>query len=218
MFVGRHAELARLNETLAARKACLIVGTAGIGKTALMRNAATASGARAYEGGGLATLSSLAYLPIVRALGRELPDVGAATIAAAVRRHAGRGVLLVDDLQWADDGTLQVLERLVGEVPLLLAVRRGDPAAEGVRCDAMAVRSRRSDSPALPAPPTRSSRDPQAGAAEFAAQAGARAAHSRRALANPDAYRGAQVTHGRARRDHRVRAADRRVGLRELRS
>jgi DNA-binding CsgD family transcriptional regulator len=133
VFIGRHAELARLNETLAAGKACLIVGTAGIGKTALMRTAATARGVRVYEGGGLATLSSLAYLPIMRAVGRELPDQGAAAIAAAVRRHAGRGVLLIDDLQWADDGTLHVLELLIGKVPLLLAVRRGDPAAEGVR-------------------------------------------------------------------------------------
>ena len=133
MFVGRHRELARLGETLAAGTACLIVGTPGIGKTALMRTAGAATGVRVYEGGGLATLSSLAYMPIARALASELPDVGPAAIADTVRRRVGRGVLLVDDLQWADEDTLQVLERLVGELPLLLAVRRGDPAAAGVR-------------------------------------------------------------------------------------
>jgi DNA-binding CsgD family transcriptional regulator len=139
VFVGRHAELASLAETLAARTACLVSGTAGVGKTALMHAATAGSGLRSFEGGGLATLSRVECLPLARALGRELPDAGAKAIATVVRERVGRGVLLVDDLQWVDDSTLAVLEHLVGELALLVAVRSDDPASGGVRARLRAV-------------------------------------------------------------------------------
>ena len=41
----------------------------------------------------------------------------------------GPGVLLLDDLQWSDTATMEVVALLVDRIALLTAVRRGDPGA-----------------------------------------------------------------------------------------
>lgn len=72
------------------------------------------------------------YLPLERALGRSLGDGDATVVAASVERDVGSGVLVVDDLQWCDAASLEVIIRLAGRIGLLVGVRRGDPAAQTV--------------------------------------------------------------------------------------
>src|SRR5687768_16588310 len=126
MLLGRDAELAALRKRLTRNEATVVVGEAGVGKTALMREAATESSRTAFEGGGIPTLSWMAYLPLARALGHEPPKGDAAAVAATLADEIAEGVLIVDDLQWADRQTLAVIPLLVGRVPLLLALRKGD--------------------------------------------------------------------------------------------
>ena len=120
-----------MGDRLEQRRSVVVVGEAGVGKTALLRAAATASGRRVHEGGGLATLSSLSYLPVTRALGREPRGRDHAAVAEDVVTRINGGVLMLDDLHWADVDTLAVLEYLVGSLVLLGAVRAGDPGADG---------------------------------------------------------------------------------------
>jgi DNA-binding CsgD family transcriptional regulator len=130
MLCGRDAELAALRERLAGNEAVAIVGQAGIGKTTLMREAATRSGRMVFEGGGISTLSWMPYLPFARALGDKPPKGDAAAVAALLAEEVEDGVLIVDDLQWVDPQTRGVIPLVAGRVALLVALRKGDPAAK----------------------------------------------------------------------------------------
>jgi DNA-binding CsgD family transcriptional regulator len=123
-------ELAAVSAALAERRPLAILGEAGIGKTTLARSAIGASDRRAFEAGGLATLSWMPRFALARALGRtELPgDLEHA--AQLVEDSIGDGALLFDDVQWADAQSRKALGLLSGRVALLAAVRRDDPAAE----------------------------------------------------------------------------------------
>lgn len=134
MLVGRSQELATLAANLVEPQATLVVGEAGVGKTTLMRAAAEATGRTRLEGGALATLTWMECLTLRRALGRPVAPGDATTVAADVQDEVGGAVLLLDDLQWADPTTIDVVALLVGQVRLLAGVRLGDPAA-GPVCD-----------------------------------------------------------------------------------
>lgn len=121
------AELAAL---LAEDRSVVVSGEAGIGKTTLLRTVAAESGRPVLEGGGLATLSWMTYLPLRRALGRDVADGDPTAVAADVETTVGAGVLLLDDAHWADPGTLETLTLLTGRVGVLAGVRRGDPGAD----------------------------------------------------------------------------------------
>lgn len=127
---GRAGEIGQVAAALVARRPVVVVGEAGIGKTAVLRAAA---GPDRFEGGGFATLSWMDYLPLRRALGRPVPtgdiDLVAGTVEAAV---GPAGILLIDDAHWCDPGTRAVLVRLAGRIPLATAVRQGDPNAQAV--------------------------------------------------------------------------------------
>jgi DNA-binding CsgD family transcriptional regulator len=135
VLLGRDAELADLVSAVADERPVLVLGEAGVGKTALLRAATAASGRAVFEGGALSTLSWIEYLALTRALGRDV-DAGDGAdetrVAADVERTVGSGVLVLDDLQWAHPATLDVVELLAGRLPLLVAVRSGEPAADGV--------------------------------------------------------------------------------------
>ena len=127
MLVGRQEELALLRERVERGRSVALVGTAGVGKTALLRETARRSGREVFEGGGLARLAWLSYLPLARALREPLPLGDEATVAAFVRERIDDGLLLLDDLHWSDPDTLALLPLLTASrVTLVAGVRAGD--------------------------------------------------------------------------------------------
>jgi DNA-binding CsgD family transcriptional regulator len=134
MLLGRDGERAELTRSLSeGLTALVVVGEAGVGKTSLIREAVAADPRRAFEGGALATLSWSAYLPLRRALGAPATgtwDGDPEFVAARVEERLGDGILVLDDLHWADAATMAVVPLLAGRVPILAAVRRGDPGAD----------------------------------------------------------------------------------------
>ncbi|HEY8302610.1 MAG TPA: AAA family ATPase [Jatrophihabitans sp.] len=130
-MLGRDHEIVRVADLLAEDRPVVVVGEAGIGKTTLLRSVAAAAGRSVAEGGALSTLSWLQYLPLERALGESVSG-DATAVAATVEARVRDGVLVLDDLHWADTGTLEVVGLLAGRVGLLAGVRRGDHAAPAV--------------------------------------------------------------------------------------
>src|SRR6185437_13503268 len=78
VLVGRVAELKLLADCLAEGRPTVLVGEAGVGKTAALRATAAGTGRRVFEGGGLSTLSWMEYLPLRRAVGDSLTAADAA--------------------------------------------------------------------------------------------------------------------------------------------
>jgi DNA-binding CsgD family transcriptional regulator len=136
VLVGRQRELATLSELVAERRSVALIGTAGVGKTALLRAAAEVSGREVFEGGALASLGWMSYVPLTRALGREPPQGDHAAVAGFVRERVDGGLLLLDDLHWSDSDTLAVLPLLRGRVTVVAAVRSGDEGMDGA-CEAL---------------------------------------------------------------------------------
>src|SRR5260221_11898657 len=86
-------------------------------------------GVDAAVGGALGMLQFIPYLPLVRAVG-PLPESDPASVAHAVVDRVRDGVLVLDDLHWADDATLAILDRLAGRGPVPAATRPGDEGTE----------------------------------------------------------------------------------------
>src|SRR5437868_3648007 len=109
MLIGRDAELRTVVELLASRRPVLLVGAAGVGKTALLEAVADRCPGGAATGGGLATLGWLAYLPLRRALGETPRGEDSQAVAEYVATALAGRALLLDDVQWADRETSAVI-------------------------------------------------------------------------------------------------------------
>ena len=129
---GRDAELVRVGELLANGTAVAVVGEAGVGKTTLVRAAAERAGLELREGGALETLAWTPLLALRRAIGEGLRG-DATAVAIEVERRLGTQLLFIDDLQWADDATRQVLALLAGRIALVMTIRTPDAAATDVK-------------------------------------------------------------------------------------
>ncbi len=133
MLVGRDQELGTLADALKERIPTLLVGPAGMGKTTMLREATAQLDPPPKVGGGLALLNWMAYLPIARALRRELPATEAPAVAAFIAENLAGSALVLDDLQWVDSETLGLLSSLAGRVPFLAAVRLGEDGTARAR-------------------------------------------------------------------------------------
>jgi hypothetical protein len=130
VLIGREAELERCLVSIDEARPVVLVADAGMGKTTVLTEVAELCPRRSLYGRGFASLSWMAYLPLEAALPEPLPRGDDASIAGAVAGAVGGGVLIVDDLQWADGDTLRILTLLAGKVRLAGAVRTDDPAAK----------------------------------------------------------------------------------------
>ena len=124
-LIGRVQELDRIVAAIRTDQSVVVVGEAGIGKTTLVRAAGAVAGRAIHEGGGFATLAGRPYLAISRALGHQVTG-DPASVAAQVERVVGPDLLFVDDLQWTDPATRQVVGLLVDRILIVACVRDGD--------------------------------------------------------------------------------------------
>ena len=152
--------------------AALIEGDAGIGKSRLLeqlREVVTAEGGRFARGACYPYLRT-PYTPIreaIRSLGEiELPlrtakyEAFAATVQA-LARCAQRAPLVVaiDDLQWADRATLELVDFIIDHIAeeriLFVCTRRTEPAEHSAVVDAAAARIAQSGALRIPLGPLR---------------------------------------------------------------
>ncbi len=128
-LVGRGRELESLATHVASGRPVLVSGEAGIGKTSLMRAAAAHSGLPVFWGRCLATLWWVSHQPLRQAISLSETEAAGDPLAVSdlVRRRVGDGVLVLDDVQWADPGTWALLPLLAGEIRMMTAVRSGQP-------------------------------------------------------------------------------------------
>jgi len=122
ILFGRDAELSVVGEALRDGRPMAIVGEAGIGKTSLVRAAAQRAGVELREGGALETLSWVPYLALRRAVGEGLSG-DTTSVAIEVEHRLGPQVLFIDDLQWTDVGTREVLGLLASRIALVATIR-----------------------------------------------------------------------------------------------
>jgi DNA-binding CsgD family transcriptional regulator len=124
-IVGREVEVARLAREIRLGTSVALVGPAGIGKTTLARAGIAGAGLEAFEGAGVDFLQTRPYLPLRRLLGGPPTPGDAAAVAAEVHAALGDSILFLDDLQWADAETVEVLPALAAVAPIVVAVRPG---------------------------------------------------------------------------------------------
>lgn len=118
-------ELEAVARAVASERNVVVVGPAGIGKSALLR-AASAHWPQPRWGSCLHALRWRSYLPVAQAIGRSLEAMDVAEAANVTIDVVGGDVLVIDDLQWIDDESAAVLEMVTPRMRIVGAVRTGD--------------------------------------------------------------------------------------------
>ncbi|GAA3959554.1 LuxR C-terminal-related transcriptional regulator [Actinoplanes auranticolor] len=101
----------------------VLTGAPGAGRSTLLRKVAAAAPGPVHAGGGLAMLAAVPALALSRALKARLPAHDVPLLAEAVRSRVRGGLLVLDDLQYADPATLAVLPHLAAHVRVVVALR-----------------------------------------------------------------------------------------------
>jgi DNA-binding CsgD family transcriptional regulator/tetratricopeptide (TPR) repeat protein len=149
--VGREAERAEVTAAAVGGRAVLVSGPAGVGKSALVRYAV--EGHAVVTGRATPSATLRPYRPIVDAVlrgrrtGRNaLPsalaqltdpspnEIDPLHLADALVEWLGGDVLVLEDLHWADTGTLDVVEQLAdtGGLAVVATARDELPSVRGV--------------------------------------------------------------------------------------
>jgi len=101
----------------------VLVGAPGAGRSTLLRRVATIAPGPVHSGGGLAMLAAVPALALSRAVKARLPAHDVPLLAEAVRSRVRGGLLVLDDLQYADPATLAALPHLALHVRVVVALR-----------------------------------------------------------------------------------------------
>jgi DNA-binding NarL/FixJ family response regulator len=101
----------------------VLTGPPGAGRSTLLRAIAAATPGPAYTGGGLAMLSGVPALALSRAVRARLPGHDVHLLTEAVRSRVRGGLLVLDDLQYADPVTRAALPMLAAHCRVLAALR-----------------------------------------------------------------------------------------------
>ncbi|MEV6851716.1 ATP-binding protein, partial [Actinoplanes sp. NPDC051411] len=101
----------------------VLTGPPGCGRSTALREITAAVPGPVHAGGGLAMLSAVPALALSRAVRARLPAHDVHLLAEAVRSRVRGGLLVLDDLQYADPATLAALPHLAGRIRVLVALR-----------------------------------------------------------------------------------------------
>lgn len=121
-LVGRASELRELRASLGGERVVAVRGVAGIGKTALVATAVAGVAHRRVE--ALSLTASVPYAVSDRLCGRRVAGEPTA-IAGTVLDDLRGAVAVVDNLQWVDAASSEVLELVAGRMPLVVTARPG---------------------------------------------------------------------------------------------
>ncbi|WP_426514372.1 helix-turn-helix domain-containing protein [Dactylosporangium sp. McL0621] len=101
----------------------VIAGAAGTGRTGVLKRLAESFRGAVFSGGALAMLRGVPALPLSRAVRVRLPSHEAPLLAEAVRSRVRHGLLLLDDLQWADPLTIAALPAIAEHCRIVVTLR-----------------------------------------------------------------------------------------------
>ncbi len=116
----------------------IVAGPPGAGRTTLLRQITAAVPGPAFTGGGLAMLTGVPALALSRAVKARLPGYDVHLLAEAVRSRVRGGLLVLDDLQYADAATLAALPHVAAHCRVVAAVRTPNRLPEDLRAAATA--------------------------------------------------------------------------------
>ncbi|UWZ40479.1 LuxR family transcriptional regulator [Dactylosporangium roseum] len=101
----------------------VIAGAPGTGRTTVLKRLGEAFRGAVFTGGALAMLRGVPALPLSRAVRVRLPSHEAPLLAEAVRSRVRHGLLLLDDLQWADPLTMAALPAIAEHCRIAVTLR-----------------------------------------------------------------------------------------------
>ncbi|GAA2385095.1 hypothetical protein GCM10010170_094840 [Dactylosporangium salmoneum] len=101
----------------------VIAGAPGTGRTGVLKRLGESFRGTVFSGGALAMLRGVPALPLSRAVRVRLPSHEAPLLAEAVRSRVRHGLLLLDDLQWADPMTIAALPAIAEHCRIVVTLR-----------------------------------------------------------------------------------------------
>jgi DNA-binding CsgD family transcriptional regulator len=113
----------RARALLAAPALVVVTGAPGSGRSTVLERLAADFRGPVFAGGGLAMLQDVPAFALSRAVWVRLPAHDPALLAEAVRSRVRAGLLVVDDLQWADAATVTAVAALAAHCRVVVALR-----------------------------------------------------------------------------------------------
>ncbi len=108
---------------LASPGLVVLSGGPGIGRSTALGRLGEAFRGPVFAGGGLAMLRAVPGFALARAVKVRLPTQDQALLAEAVRSRVRGGLLLLDDVQWADPATLAALPAIAEHCRIAVTLR-----------------------------------------------------------------------------------------------
>jgi DNA-binding CsgD family transcriptional regulator len=115
--------LAQAIAALADPGLVVLAGGPGVGRSTALRRLGESFRGPVFAGGGLAMLRTVPAFALARAVKVRLPGHDQALLAEAVRSRVRGGLLLLDDLQWADPVTLAALPAIAVHCRIAVTLR-----------------------------------------------------------------------------------------------